>query len=266
MRGKPEKFAEHFHQATLFYNSQTLVEQAHIRRGFRFELTKVRVTAIRARVVSMLANVDAALAATLASELGLDMPAAMPRALAAPPAPEVVISPALSLRHLPGEGSIRTRRVAILVAHGVAGAVAEATHAHLSELGAVPRYVGDRLGGVETEDGREIEVEVTFETMPSVLFDAAVVPGGRAAVETLAHIGPAVDFLRDQYRHAKPILLMGDVAELADAAGIETHLSSGEPDPGVIVGGEDASEVLPAFVTAIARHRHHEREMDPPEA
>ena len=62
VRGKPEKFADHYTQAALFYNSQTPVEQAHIMRAFRFELTKVQVPAIRERVVSQLANVNADLA------------------------------------------------------------------------------------------------------------------------------------------------------------------------------------------------------------
>src|SRR6186713_2546531 len=49
VRGKPEKFAEHYNQATLFFNSQSDIEQEHIVRGFRFELTKVQVTAVRRR-------------------------------------------------------------------------------------------------------------------------------------------------------------------------------------------------------------------------
>ncbi len=57
VRGKPEKFAEHYSQATLFFASQTPQEQAHIIGGFRFELSKVTVPAIRERVVSSLRNV-----------------------------------------------------------------------------------------------------------------------------------------------------------------------------------------------------------------
>ena len=38
VRGKPERFADHYTQATLFYNSQTPVEQQHIINAFRFEL------------------------------------------------------------------------------------------------------------------------------------------------------------------------------------------------------------------------------------
>jgi catalase len=42
VRGKPEKFGEHYAQATLFYESQTPVERAHIAAAFRFELSKLR--------------------------------------------------------------------------------------------------------------------------------------------------------------------------------------------------------------------------------
>nr|MBA2238101.1 catalase [Lysobacter sp.] len=51
VRGKPEKFAEHFNQATLFFDSQSAIEQAHIIGGFRFELSKVTVPGIRERTV-----------------------------------------------------------------------------------------------------------------------------------------------------------------------------------------------------------------------
>jgi catalase len=267
VRGKPEKFADHYTQATLFYASQTPIEKAHIRRAFRFELTKVQVPAVRERVVAMLANVDVQLAQALARDLGMEkMPAPLPRALKRVPKPEVEMSRALSLFALPGDGSIRTRRIAILVADGVDGDAAQAIHAGLARYGAVPRYIGARLGRVESGAGDTLEVEATLETMPSVLFDAVVVPGGDAAVKSLGNLGHALEFLKDQYRHAKPILALGAAAALIENAGIPAVLPSGERDPGVLVGVEGADAVvLAAFVKAIARHRHHEREMDPPE-
>ena len=72
VRGKPEKFAEHYDQATLFWNSQTDVEKQHIIRAYRFELTKVQTAAVRKRVVAQLRNVDEALARAVADGLGLD--------------------------------------------------------------------------------------------------------------------------------------------------------------------------------------------------
>jgi catalase len=265
VRAKPERFADHYTQATLFYRSQSPIEQAHIRRGFRFELTKVQVPAIRERVVSMLANVDMDLARTLATELGIEMPKPMPKALRNAPKPEVERSPALSLFARPGNGSIATRRIAIFVADGVDGEAAEALHAGLLERGAVPRFVGPRLGTVETDTGDGIDVEVTFETMPSVLFDAMAVPGGKKAIVTLGNVGHAVEFIKDQYRHAKPILALAEGADLLEAAGASPMLESGKPDPGILVAEKDpAKRVLPRFIEAIAKHRHHEREMDPP--
>ncbi|MDP9002766.1 MAG: catalase [Myxococcota bacterium] len=266
VRGKAERFAEHYNHAALFWNSQTPVEQAHILRGFRFELSKVQVPAVRERVVAMLANVDAELASALAGQLGMGIPAPMPRALKRAPDPEIEVSPALSLFARPGDGNIRTRRIAIFVADGVDGFAAETLHSGLAKLGAVPRYIGPRLGAVRTEQGSMIELEVTFETMPSVLFDAVAVVGGEGAVKVLGNVGHAVEFLKDQFRHAKPILALGVGADLVENAGLPSVLASGKPDPGMLIArNSTAIKVLPDFIKAIARHRHYEREVDPPE-
>ena len=265
VRGNPERFAEHYLQATLFWNSQTDVEKAHIVRGFRFELSKLQVPAVRERMVASLANVDDQLAERVADGLGIAVPAPMPRASKRPPKPELEVSPALSLFARPGDGSIRTRRVAIFVADGVDGEAAAALHEGLLAEGAVPRYVAARLGTVATAQGDTLQADATFENMPSVLFDAAAVPGGEEAVAALRKLGQALEFLKDQYRHAKPILVVGEGAALLERAGIPAALSSGAPDPG-IVADKDASvdDALPTFVKAIGKHRHHERELDPP--
>ena len=119
VRGKAERFADHYTQATLFWTSQTDVEKQHIINAFRFELSRVQTPAIRERMVSGLMNVDAELATAVATGLGIrKMPAPMPKALTRDVTPEVSVSPALSLFARPGDGSIRTRRVAVLVADG----------------------------------------------------------------------------------------------------------------------------------------------------
>ena len=102
--------------------------------------------------------------------------------------------------------------------------------------------------------------------MPSVLFDATAVPDGKLAAKTLGNVGHSLEFLKDQYRHAKPILALGAGAALVENAGVPAMLPSGKRDPGMLVGRHDSAEkALPDFIKAIARHRHHEREMDPPE-
>src|SRR3979409_117319 len=75
VRGKAERFADHYTQATLFWNSQTDVEQQHIINGFRFELSRVQTPAVRKRMVSGLLNVNADLAQAVATGLGIrEMP------------------------------------------------------------------------------------------------------------------------------------------------------------------------------------------------
>ena len=253
VRGKSEKFGDHYSQATLFWNSQTPYEKAHIVRGFRFELTKVEVPAIRERTVSMLRNVSDELAQAVADGLGIPLPRPMPRVVA-PPRMEVKTSPPLSLTHRPGNGSIRGRKIAILAAPGVDAASVSRTHAALSKDGAVVRLVAARLGSLEAEGGESLEPDATFETMPSVLFDAAVVPDGRECADQLGALGHAREFLKDQYRHCKPILMLGAGERVVKAAGVS------------IADGSDWALVreLSSFVEAVGKHRNWDRATDPP--
>jgi catalase len=260
VRGKPEKFADHYTQAALFYASQTPIEQAHIVRAFRFELTKVQVPAIRERVVSQLVNVDADLAKRVAEGLGIPVPKAQPAARPRNLKPEVKLSPPLSLMARPGDGSIRTRCIALLVADGIVAAPLEDLHRRLTDEGAVPRFVGARLGKIRGADGQEIDVEVTFETTPSVLYDAMVIPDGEAGVRVLAAVGHAVEFVKDQYRHGKTILALGAGDGLLGAANIP---EKGKADPGLL-RMTDASQAAARFIAAVAKHRHFERQTDPP--
>jgi len=75
VRGRSEKFFDHFSQARLFWSSQSAPEKAHIVNALRFELGKVEVIAIRERMVGMLAQVDKTLADRVAQGLGLHVPA-----------------------------------------------------------------------------------------------------------------------------------------------------------------------------------------------
>jgi catalase len=267
VRGKPEKFAEHYNQATLFFESQTPVERAHIKKAFRFELSKVTVPAIRERMVSGLRNVSEELAAELAHDLGLELPEPMPRAIEKASTPEITVSPALSLTALPGGGGIATRKVAILIADGVEGGTVSRIVDALTEAGAVTRLLSSRLGTVRSADGTAFEADATLENSPSVLFDALVLPDGIEAVERLSKDGRALEFLRDQYRHCKSILVLGASSKLLKRAGIFEVLPSGEPDPGLLVaeprGYDSAAKRL---ISAIARHRHPERDSDPPQS
>jgi catalase len=262
VRGKAEKFAEHYAQAQMFYESQTPAEQDHIAGGFRFELTKVTVPAIRQRMLALLANVDAKLAATVADGLGMEVPAPLPLATDLP-RPVYAPSPALSLMARPGQTGIATRRVAIFVASGVDGDAVMAMYSSLLAGGAVPRLVGTKMGAVKNTVGAALEVEVSVEASPAVLYDAVIVPDG---TQTMAREPKIIDFLRDQHAHCKPMLVVGSASVLLDKAGLDGKLPDGSVDPTVIMDDGAKGTGLDTFVTALAGHRSFAREMDPVQA
>ncbi len=262
VRGKPEKFAEHYVQATLFYDSQTAVEKAHIAAAFRFELSKVGVPAIRKRMVASLVNVSPKLAAAVAAGLGIKVPEAMPRVIAETPTPEVSESPPLSLMALPGERGIRTRQIAMLIEDGVDHASLVALHEALTDAGAVVHFVGSRVGLFIAESGEEIEANKSMENSPGVLFDALVLPDGSKAVDALSRNGHTMDFVKDQFRHCKTILALGAGRELLELAGVAHAI---DDDPGVLLADSGkAVAIASAFIDAIAAHRHLSRDSDPP--
>lgn len=256
LRGHPEKFAEHYNQATLFYDSQTAWERKHIVDAFAFELSKVTVPQIRQRMVASLRNVSDELAQGVADQLGMALPDPLPRAIKNPPKPEVQVSPSLSLTARPGDGSVATRKVAILAAEGVDGKSVSAVADALIQAGAVVRLVGQRIGPVQAADGGAFDADASLDNHPSGVFDGAVVAGGADAAALLAADGRALEFLRDAYRHGKTLMGIGDGVQVYAAAGID-------PDPndgGLLLGGEDPQ----AFIAALGKHRHPERETTPP--
>jgi catalase len=265
VRGKPQKFGEHYTQAELFWNSQSPPEKAHIIGAFRFELTRVQIPAIRKRVVAQLANVSMDLADAVAAGLGMQTPPPLPKVVEKIQTPEVSVSPALSLLARPGDMGVRSRRVAILAVDGIIAAPLVKLHSQLAAAGAVPRFVGATMGAVASTEGAEIPIEVSMEAAPAVLWDALVVPEGPNAVDALMSHGLAMEFVREHYRHCKPILVFGAAEAVLKKLSIVRELPAGGADPGLLFGESDAPEnVIESFCALLGKHRDFGRETDPP--
>jgi len=261
VRAKPEKFAEHFAQATLFYQSQSPAEQRHIAAAFRFELSKLTVPAIRVRVVSMLRNVSEDLAAQVAAGLGMSLPEPMPRAFTGKLTPEVTSSPSLSLLARPGEEGIRSRKIAAFVHEGADTTALTTLQDALTAAGAMLRIIGPHVGPLQGEGG-SIDADGSFENEPGILFDAIAIIGGEQAGKALAGDGRVLEHLRDAYRHGKPLLATGTAKEVLAAAGIPVE--DGQDSFVVIAGRELTEGSVEPFVAAITAHRNFDRESDPP--
>jgi catalase len=268
VRAKPEKFADHYTQARLFFESQTPVEQDHIANAFRFELSKVTVPAIRERMVASLRNASEELAKKVADGLGMDpMPAPLPLALPNPAPPEVTKSPALSLLARPGDGSLKGRKIALLIAPGVEAEAITQLQAALLEQGAVGRLVGPRIGPIATASGETLDADASLENEPGFLFDGLVLPDGAEAVAALAQDGHTAEFIKDQFRHCKTILVLGASRALLSKAGLPASMDKSMVQGGtglVVAEAGDAAAGIRTFLAALAKHRHFGREMDPP--
>ena len=269
IRARSPSFDDHFSQATLFWNSQTTPEKDHIVAAFRFELSKVEVPEIRQRMVDNLAHVDMKLATRVSANLGISPPDAKAAAgrlgfRAYRITNKVESDGALSMQGKPGN-CIKTRKVAILVADGVEPATFKQIVQDLTTGGAVCKLVGPHLGTVSTATGRQLTVDHTFGNMPSVMFDAVLVPGGAQSAVALAAIGDAVHFVLEAYKHCKTICALNEGVQLLASLGLGTAKNAEQvalPAAGVLVA--DARKVPEGqisleFITALAQHRHWDR-------
>lgn len=268
-RHRPLSFDDHFSQATLFWNSQSLGEKEHIAAAFKFELSKVSLPNIRQRMVDNLAHVDLKLAARIAAALGgnaPDLKAAAGRLGFRDYRITGKISEdsALSMVARPG-GTIKTRKIAFLVADGVDAPALRRLVLDMTAAGASCKLVGAQLGSVNTASGKQLVVDHTFSTMPSVMFDAVLIPGGSESTAALCSLGEAVHFVLEAYKHCKTICALNEGQQLLSTLGfnIDRNLELiTVPTPGVLLA--DARKVLDGkvsvdFQAAMALHRHWDR-------
>ena len=260
LRRRSTSFDDHFSQATLFWNSQSPAEKDHIVAAFQYELSKVELPAVRQRVVDNLAHVDAKLARKIADPLGIAAPdakAASGRSGFRDVRTKLPMEASAALS-MEGNGSgIATRKVAVLVAPGVEIGALRVIQQALQDAGASSRIVAAHLGSVATSSGQQLAVDHTFGTMPSVVFDAVLVPGGASSAQSLAANGDAVHFVLEAYKHCKAICVVGEGLQLLKTLGIAAE--SGPAVPGVVLGKNDPpsrAQLAQDFIAAIARHRH----------
>ncbi|GGL94581.1 catalase [Glutamicibacter protophormiae] len=250
-RSEPVSFSDHYSQARLFYRSLSAQEREHIKQAYSFELGKCTDAAIRERQVQCLAEIDGDLAASVATALGLEAPAAQLDV------EDLPTSSALS--QIGSSWPVDGRQIGIVV--GLRGypqdrALAEA----ISAKGMTPLIVAPHAGA--TDSG--LEIDRTYFTTRSIEFDALVLAGAlppvgdaRVPLDTKAGAdvsdSPAADprvvlLVQEAYRQSKPILCLDEASFGAlSAAGI-----AGEA-PGVEL--VDAQALAGTLAELVAAHR-----------
>ncbi|RZK22797.1 MAG: catalase, partial [Hymenobacter sp.] len=280
IRRRSKSFLDFYSQARLFWNSQSDVEQMHIVKALRFELSHVQTDWIRERTLVQLAQIDHSLASRVAEGLGMEIPSAEGMqlnygAIGADDNPadfqsvlakaNVGSSPALSIAAdspiNQGKGSAKTRQVAILATDGADVAAIGELMMQLNDAGAQSAIIATHLGTLKGKDGQQILINWTFQSTSSALFDAVYVAAGAASVVKLKQDADAVRFVNEAYRHCKPIAASAEGVELLQAAAYPgaTDIVGG---PGVLTSpATEVADLAGQFLQAIAQHRFWEREL-----
>jgi hypothetical protein len=92
---------------------------------------------------------------------------------------------------------------------------------------------------------KKLEVDSSFEITPSVLWDGVVVLDSEEP--SLGENGQAIEFLKDQYRHSKTILLFGRARALLGKLGRKATDRNGPVDGDAGLLGFDEDSARPAL-------------------
>ncbi|MDH7637755.1 catalase [Sphingomonas oryzagri] len=241
LRIRAELFADHYSHARLFWKSQTDSERAHIASSFVFELSKVGLEQVPARLVANLRNVDEDLARRVADGLGIDLPK---MAKAAREPIDIEPSDALSIQKNM-KATIEGRQIGILIADGSDADEITTLKSAIEKAGAKAFVVAPRIGGAKLSDGKVLKADGQLLGSPSQIFDAVAVILSEDGAAVMAKEGAAIQFVMDAFGHLKAIGASETAKPLLDKAGIE-------PDDGVTGLGDD-------FLKAAAR-RFYDRE------
>jgi hypothetical protein len=141
------------------------------------------------------------------------------------------------------------------------------------EAGAYPEWeLGVQIFTEEQAEGFTFDVLDATKLVPEEL--VPITPVGRLVLnrnpdnfsprpstDRLATDGRVLEFIRDQYRHCKPMLVFGSGEQLMSTAPVT--LPSGTPDAGIVVAAAGAG-AADEFLRLLAAHRQFERETAPP--
>lgn len=264
VRARSESFKDYFSQAKLFWKSLSPNEQDHIVAAAHFELGKVDTVEVRERMVGLLTHVDSELAQRVAQGVGVMVPENNPRPGVLPPSDRrsVERSAALSMENTVKD-TIKSRRIAILVANGFNEAELQTVKKALEDRGAHTTVIGQSLGVIAGATNQQVKVDKSAITVGSIMFDAVFIPGGKGSATQLLQQGAARQFVNEAFKHGKAIGALGAGIELLKQGDIPGHATS-KKDAQVlnsqgIVTAQDTSNLndfIEQFVSAIAQHRY----------
>lgn len=260
VRQRSESFADHFTQATLFWNSMSDIEKQHIIDAFHFEVGSVMDKQIKQKVVDMFNNVDGNLAIQIASGVGATPPQTPG------PTGSTTTSPAVSQANTVKDA--RTRKIAILADNGFNYEEISQVMDALNKAAVHSEIVSKNLGMITSTDGKQLEVGKNFVTTGSIKYDGIYIVGGKQSVDTLTMQGDALHFVNEAFKHAKTLGASNEGVDLLMASSVKNTMTVA-PDTkcqvtnnlGVVTvqNATDMNDFSNEFISALAQHRHWNR-------
>ncbi|KAF2766187.1 CAT2 catalase [Teratosphaeria nubilosa] len=279
-RLRSRKFAEHFSQAQLFYNSLSAAEKNHVADALAFELDHCEDPIVFERMTQRLADIDLELAQTVATLVGGPIPEKQGRPNHGRK------SKGLSQLDIPPKvPTIVSRRIALIIADGYDKAAYEGIFAAVKAAGALPFTLAPRrtpiyAAGESKETSQGVKPDHHLEGMRSTMFDSLFIPGGADAIATLRKSGRALHWVREAFAHLKAIGAVGEAVDLVkDAAalpGIEFSDSEEVVDSyGVVTAAKttansfkegakilkESKDFVEQYFFEISQHKNFEREL-----
>lgn len=216
LRIRAESFGDHYSQPRMYWRSMTENEQAHIASAFVFELSKVGLDHVRARVLSHLRVIDEDLGTRVADGLGVELPEPA-KPFRAPL--DLDPSDALSIQKNWHE-TLKGRKIGLLIAEGSdMEGIDKLTRAIKAEGGTV-FTIAPKVGPLKLKGGSIIP-DGQLAGSPSVLFDAIAMILMPDQAEKLAKDSAAIGFVMDAFAHLKAIGHCKGSAVILTRAGIE---------------------------------------------
>ncbi|EMD41627.1 hypothetical protein CERSUDRAFT_128555 [Gelatoporia subvermispora B] len=284
-RVRGSKFQEHYNQAQLFFNSLTPYEQQHLIDAISFELSHCDDPVVYKTYTQILNNIDF----NLAKQVAINVDGVVPDR----PGRENhgKSTPTLSqLYYAPKEPTIKSRRIAILLADGFNLAEVQALRAAFKVGQATTWIIGPRRGkvypsGQTVGSGEGLQADHHYEGQRSTLFDAFIIPSGVEHARKLSENGRTIHWIREAFGHCKAIGAIGEgvtfLKEAVQLPGVQLQAnlasdtvtnSYGVVTTGVYDTGSAAADTLKIaqgqkgfvsnFAYAVSQHRCYERELD----
>ncbi|KAF1988580.1 catalase-domain-containing protein [Aulographum hederae CBS 113979] len=280
-RLRSKKFAEHFNQAQLFYNSLSPHEKAHTASALAFELDHCDDPVVYERLCERLTDIDLSLAQQVANLVGAPVPQKAGR-----PNHGKKAKGLSQMDFLPEEPTIVSRRIAIIIADGYDPVAYNGVKTAIKSAGALPFTIAPRrnpifAAGEDQKTGKGVKPDHHLEGMRSTMFDSVFVPGGADSISTLRQNGRALHWVREAFGHLKAIGATGEaVAFVQDACALPGVQFSSAGDVvdsyGVVTASQvkpesfketvkmvkGAKDFLDAYTFAISQHRNWDRELE----